>query len=1018
MKNFTKINNILGWLAFIISAFVYLKTAEPTTSWWDCGEFITSAAKFEVGHPPGAPFFMIVAHFFTLFAPNASKVALMVNSFSALASAATILFLYWSIVRIARKLFASKELSPVESILVLGSGLVGAMAYAFTDSFWFSAVEGEVYAFSAFFTAIVFWVILKWEEVADQPFANRWIVLAAYLMGLSIGVHLLNLLAIPAIGYVYYFRKYKFSWKGVIAAGLVSVGILGFVQYIMISGVIKVAFWFDYFFVNIVGLPFNWGVVIYIIGLIVLVYFGIRYTQRKKKPLLNLAIISLTAILIGYSSYALIIIRSSANTPMNQNQPDDAFNLLYYLNREQYGERPLLYGPYYSAPSLGTKGEKPVYNEEDGKYVKTSSTPKKTLYDPRFMTIFPRMYSDNPEHVQVYKDWANIKGTRMSVTERGESKTVIKPTFGENLQFFFSYQLGYMYLRYFMWNFAGRQNDIQGDGTFISGNWVSGFQFLDQSRIGPVDKLPAYLKNNPGNNKYYLLPLLFGIIGLVYQYNRGSSGKKYFAVTSLLFFFTGIAIIMYLNQTPVQPRERDYAYAGSFYAFAIWIGLAVPAIYALVKKLVDNKLVAGAVVVVSLALVPGILASENWDDHDRSGRYMPRDFAKNYLESCAPNAILFTYGDNDTFPLWYVQEVEGVRPDIRIINLSYLGMDWYIYQQTFAQNKAKPMPFTFSRDKYYTGIRDAVLINERSPGPIDLGEAIKFIGSEDTRAKVKLANGEMINFFPSKNFYLDVDKARVLASGTVRSKDASLIADKVEFTINKPYILKNEWAILNLIAANNWERPIYFDHSLVLTDNIFVTDWLQFEGFAYRFVPIKSGKQNVFPGRIDSDILYNNVMNKFTWGNINSPKIYLDDYNQKSVKIVQARYMYARLAEQLNNEGKKDLAVAVVDRMFEMFPNERMPLSYDSFPALEQYYAAGAYEKANKIVRKMADNCFTDLDYFMSLPERMSVSVSEEQNRLLSFLRNLVVITNQYKQVDLNKEIDGRVQNLISKIKK
>lgn len=1014
MKKFNLINNVLGWTVFLVSSVTYLLTIEPTVSWWDCGEFITTASKFEVGHPPGAPVFMIVARFFTLFASDATKVAKMVNSFSALASAATIMFLFWTIVHLARKFFKSKDLNLSESIIIWGSGIVGAMAYAFTDSFWFSAVEGEVYAFSSFFTAIVFWAILKWENAANEPFANRWIILISYLMGLSVGVHLLNLLAIPTIAYVYYFRKYKFSWKGVLYTGLISIGILGGIQYIIIPGVATVAFWFDYLFVNTFGLPFNSGVIIYAISLVALSYLGIRYTMRKNKVLLNTIIISVVVILIGYSSYAVILIRASANPPMNQNSPDNAYSLLYYLNREQYGSRPLLYGQYYSAPPLGVKGEKNIYNKVNGKYVKTSTTATATEYDPRFNTIFPRMYSDDPDHIRIYESWGDVKGRRIRVTDQNETKNVVKPTFGENMRFFFSYQLGHMYLRYFMWNFAGRQNDMQADGSFYSGNWVSGIDALDRNRIGPTDKLPDYLKNNPAHNTYYLLPLLFGIIGLLYQYRKGDEGKKQFAVTSLLFFFTGIAIIIYLNQTPNQPRERDYAYAGSFYAYTIWIGLAVVAFYSFLKKWVDKPWVSGAIVAISFFLVPGILASENWDDHDRSNRYMARDFAKNYLESCAPNAILFTYGDNDTFPLWYVQEVEGVRPDIRIVNLSYLGMDWYIYQQTFKQNQADPMPFSFSREKYYQGIRDAVLISDRNIGPMDLVEGIKFMGTDDNRAKVQIMSGEMVNYLPTRQFYLKVDKSQVFKSGTVKPKDAGLIADKIEFTINKSYISKSEWAVLNLIAANNWERPIYFDHSLLFTNNIFVTDWMQLEGLAYRLVPIKSEKQGYFPGRIDSDILYKNVMEKFKWGNINSPDIYLDDYNQKSVKIVQARYVFARLAEQLNLEGKKDSAVAVIDRMLKEFPDERMPLNYDSFPALEQYYAAGATLKANQMVRTLANNSIRELEYYFSLPPRMVKSIESEQNNQLTLLRNLVAIARQNGQEDLSKELDDKIQKQIS----
>ncbi|MBN1820449.1 MAG: hypothetical protein JW833_07025, partial [Prolixibacteraceae bacterium] len=480
--------------------------------------------------------------------------------------------------------------------------------------------------------------------------------------------------------------------------------------------------------------------------------------------------------------------------------------------------------------------------------------------------------------------------------------------------------------------------------------------------------------------------------------------------------FTGIAIIIYLNQTPLQPRERDYAYAGSFYAFAIWIGLAVPAFFSAIKKLTQNKFVAGAIVVISILLVPGILASENWDDHNRSKRYMARDMARNYLESCAPNAILFTYGDNDTFPLWYVQEVEGVRPDIRIVNLSYLGMDWYVNQQTFAQNDAAPMPFSFTHDKYYQGIRDAVLINDRGVGRVDLAEAMEIVGSDDVRTKVRVSNGNMMDYFPSKDFYVTVDKNKVLSNGTVKPEDANLIADRLEFSVNKSYLVQSEWVILNMIAANNWDRPVYFDHSLIFTGNIFVSDWLQFEGFAYRLVPIMTQSQNVFKGRIDSDILYDHVMNKFTWGGFDNPDVYLDDYNQKSIKITQTRYMFARLAEQLIKENKQDSAIAVLDRMFELFPDERMYLTFDSFPAIQQYYAAGAFDKANTFSLKIAENCFAELEYYLSLPDYMSSAISQDQNQLISMLRNLVYITRHYNQTEVNEEIDTRVQDLIKRL--
>ncbi len=1016
MQKTTLINNLLGWAVFVIAAITYFLTLEPTVSWWDCGEFITSAFKLEVGHPPGAPFHMILGRFFSIFAPDTSMAAFMVNSLSALASAGTVMLLYWSIVHLAKKLFSSEELSAGEQVAVWGSGLVGALAFTFTDSFWFSAVEGEVYALSSFFTAAVFWAILKWEDVANEPRANRWLILIAYLVGLSIGVHLLNLLAIPAIGMVYYFKKYKFSWRGAVVALILSITILGGIQYVIIPGLPRLAFLFDKIFVNGFGLPFNSGILFLIAAIIAASWWGIRYTTQKGLRIWNTAVTMIVVILIGYSSFALILIRASANPPMNQNYPENAFALLRYLNREQYGDRPLLYGQYYNAPAIATVGEKEQYNKVDGKYKVTGTLAGGTKFEPKMETVFPRMYSSNANHVQAYKEWGKIKGTPVRVREGNEVKTLMKPTFTENLRFFLAYQVGHMYMRYFMWNFVGRQNDIQGEGSFMNGNWISGIKFMDDPKIGPRENLPDYMKDDPSRNTYYFLPLLFGLIGMFYQYNRGKKGKEGFIVTLLLFIFTGLAIIVYLNQYPNQPRERDYAYAGSYYAFAIWIGLAVLSLYSLIQKILKGVPGAVLVTVISLLLVPGILASQNWDDHDRSGRYMARDYAINYLESCAPHAILFTYGDNDTFPLWYVQEVEGVRPDIKIINLGYLGMDWYITQHRMATNDAAPVPFSFEKEQYYMGRMDAVVFQERIKESVELSEAMKFLASDDVRTKVKVMSGDMMDFLPSRSFHITVDKQKVLESGTVKPEDADLVVDKVEFRINKSYIVKSELAVLNMIAANNWERPIYIDHSLLYTGNIFFTDYLQFEGLAYRFVPIKTRPDGIDRGRVDADILYDNVMNKFVWGNVNDPDIFLDEYNKKEINIMQARYMFARLARSLYDENKKEKALEVADKMFELFPDSKIPLTFDSSPMAEMYYLLGETEKANELVRTLVKNSFAMLEYYLTLPENFAPAVQEEQGREMALVQNLLSLTRRFEQEELNKEIDGTLENMIGRL--
>jgi len=700
MKNFKQLNNIFGWFTFLVAAITYLLTIEPTASFWDCGEFITTSYKLEVGHPPGAPFFMILGRFFTILGGSPQNAAVMINAMSALASAFTILFLFWTITHIARKLIKTEvEYTMGQTIAILASGVVGGLAYTFSDTFWFSAVEAEVYASSSLFTAMVVWAMLKWEDSADEPHANRWIILIAYLMGLSIGVHLLNLLAIPALVFIYYYRKYPVTRNGIIMSLLVSLLILGIVMYGIIPGVITVATWFELMFVNGMGLPFNTGVIIYSLLLIGGVIYGLHYTVQKRMVLWNTVLLGFIVIVIGYSSFAMIVIRSSANPPMDQNSPDNVFALLGYLNREQYGDRPLVYGHYYNTPLDKYVDDKPYYIQQKGKYVIADMRQKPT-FDSNLSTVFPRMYSREPDHIEAYKQWANIKGRSVqSTNEEGEPATIQIPTFGENLKFFFRYQVNFMYWRYFMWNFAGRQSDIQSHGEISNGNWISGISFLDSYRLGDQSTLPAQFKDNKGRNKYYLLPLILGIIGILFMYNHSIEGRKNLWVVFLLFFMTGLAIVIYLNQSPFQPRERDYAYAGSFYAFTIWIGIGVIGVYELMKKYLPDTASAGIAGGLTLLLVPMIMAAENWDDHDRSGRYTCRDFGANYLKTCKPNSIIFTNGDNDTFPLWYNQEVEGVRTDVRVCNLSYFQTDWYIDQMKSKAYSSDPLPIPFTHDQ-------------------------------------------------------------------------------------------------------------------------------------------------------------------------------------------------------------------------------------------------------------------------------------------------------------------------------
>ncbi|MEA3479872.1 MAG: DUF2723 domain-containing protein, partial [Bacteroidota bacterium] len=748
MENYKKLNNIVGWAVFAIATVVYFLTLEPTASWWDCGEYIATAYKLQVGHPPGAPFFQLVGRFFSLFAfGDTSKVALMINAMSALSSSFTILFMFWTITMLSRKIVAPDfKFTDGKIYAILGSGLVGALAYTFSDSFWFSAVEGEVYAMSSFFSAIVFWAILRWELVADEKHSYRWIILIAYLMGLSIGVHLLNLLAIPAVSFVYYFKKYKPTPKGMIMTAIVSFLVLAVIMYIIIPGIVQLSSRFELFFVNTIGLPFNTGTIIYFILLIGLIVLGLRYTRKRQKVIFNTAILAFVFILIGYSSFFMLIIRSNANTPIDENSPEDAISLLSYLNREQYGDWPLMHGQYFNAPMVEYKDGSPVYvkDKEKGKYVITDDRKNSIpVYDPRFTTIFPRMWSkQKPEHPRVYKQYMG-DGIPISITKAdGSNKIVKKPSFGDNLNYFFSYQIGHMYFRYFMWNFAGRQNNIESQGEPEHGNWISGIDFIDNMRLGDQSNLPES-RTNPANNKFYLLPLILGLVGLFYHMN---TSKKDTLIVALLFFMTGIAIIIYLNQYPYQPRERDYAFAGSFYAFAIWIGLGVLSIYnAIVKRIKNPKVVALAVTMICLLLVPGIMAKDGWDDHNRSGKYAALDFAKNYLNSCAPNSILITNGDNDTFPLWYAQEVEGVRTDVRVVNYMLASGYWYIHQLGTKIYDSERLPFTLTPKQYNKGVNQYIpYYNRNLDDYVEVKEIIDFIADDSDRSKLPLQTGEKI----------------------------------------------------------------------------------------------------------------------------------------------------------------------------------------------------------------------------------------------------------------------------------
>jgi hypothetical protein len=805
--NFRRLNTITGWLLFIVSSVVYLLTREPTVSFWDCGEFILSAFRLQVGHPPGAPLFLMIGRIATLFAGgDTSKVALMMNSLSALCSGFAIMFLFWTITHLVRKVYAGKdEIESRHIPAIIGSGIIGALAYTFSDTFWFSAVEGELYALSSLVTGLVFWGMLKWEEEADKPYSGRWIILIAYIMGLGLGIHRLNLLVLPVLVFVFYFRKYEVTPKGAFRTLLLSVLILALIVFVFMPGVPKVAGWFELLFVNVFGLPFNSGVLFFLAVLTAALILGIRYSIKSKRVILNYVVTAIAVLMIGYSSYAMIMIRSSARPPMNQNNPSDIFSLSYYINMEQYGSSPKIYGNYYSAPIVDVKSVVAGYNKINGKYEPYYKPDYE--YKKEFTTLFPRMYNSESEHEQAYKYWGKIKGKRYTVTSGTDKEIIVCPTFVENLRYFFRYQTGFMYLRYFMWNFAGRQNDNQGNGNPIQGNWISGIKFIDEARLGDLDKMPSDLKNNPGRNTYFFLPLLLGIAGIFWQYKKDRNG---FWLVLAFFIMTGVAIIFYLNQYPNQPRERDYAYAGSFYAFAIWIGLGFMFIYEYLRKILRERLSAALVFIILLFAVPVLMATQNWDDHDRSGRYTARDIGADYLLSCAPNSVLFTYGDNDSFPVWYVQDVEQVRTDVRVANLSYIQAGWYIDMMRQKAFKSDPLPLTLPREKYLDGVRDQLPVNNRIDKPVDLAQVVQFAGQDDKKYKIDISTrGDFLNYLPSNKFLIDVDSAKVVSNGTVKGYFKNRIVSPMLWEYSENDAFKGDLAIMDLLSTNKWERPVY-----------------------------------------------------------------------------------------------------------------------------------------------------------------------------------------------------------------
>ena len=985
----------MGWAVFAVAALTYLLTIEPSSSLWDCGEFVATSYKLEVGHPPGAPLFMLLARIATMLAPSTHYVPHMVNGMNALASAFCILFLFWTITHIARRLLTreGKALSVANAVAVLGAGAVGALAYTFTDTFWFSAVEGEVYALSSMFTALVVWLMLRWEEEADESHSSRWIVLIAYLMGLSIGVHILNLLTIPALVFIYYFRKYKkISLKGLLLVTLLACAILLVLNGIIIPYTVYFGAMVDVFFVNSLSLPVNTGIVVFALALFALLGWGIYATHRKGKRLANLVLVCVTMIMLGFSSYASVTIRAAVNPPMNSNNPDNPTALLSMLNRDQYGNRPLLYGPSYAAPVESyTEKEFYHYNAAKKQYEKRT-TVDDYVYPDKFKHLFPRMWNYMKKEKD-YKPWAAYRtkmdfvrnengdivygkdgrpmreevldfGRKVTYFDGEYRQTIVEPTFLENLNFFFSYQLNYMYWRYFLWNFVGRQDDIQAEEvTITNGNWLTGIKFIDSAYLGPQDNLPREMENNRARNTYFLLPFLLGIVGLIYQLNRD---PRNFTIVMWLFVMMGIALVVYFNSSPAEVRERDYVYAGSFYAFSMWIGLGVLAVKDMLSALTrrNNTTVAAAATVVCLS-VPAILCAQNWDDHDRSGRTMARDVGWNYLQSTLPNSIIINYGDNDTFPLWFNQEVDGVRTDVRIMNSSYLGGDWYIDEMKCKANEAEGVPFSLPRSKYYNA-NEWLPVNERLDRVVEIKEVMEFIRSEDPRSKAPLVDGTMTDYLPTRRIALPVDKDSAIASGIVKPEDRDLMVDTVYLNIKANSLDRSQLMILDLLANFDWKRPIAFTQVYVLQD-LGLLDYLQFDGYSYRFVPILTPYKTSWDiGRIDPDYVYPLMMETFRYGNLADPKVYVDYFTQYNLSVSRAREAFARVAKEFIRRGDNEKALALLDRGLEVLPTSQVRYTEaNTYPFIEAYYAIEENEKGDALLTSYAEVLIEYIEHYL-----------------------------------------------------
>lgn len=992
MNNFKRLNNITGWATFAVALITYTLTVEPTASFWDCGEFIACSFKLQVPHPSGAPFFLLIGRMASLLAGgDVTKVALMVNMVSVISSAFTILFLFWSISLLGRKLIGKKadELNQSETILVLGASLVGALAYTFSDSFWFSAVEAEVYGMSSFFTAIVIWAALHWELIEDEAAENRWLIFTAYLVGLSIGVHLLNLVTIPALALIYYYKKAKKVSKwGQIIAFMGGMVVLGIVNVGVITGLPSMAFSFEKLFVNGFGMPFSSGSLFFVILLIGGLAYGIFYTHKKGKAIANTALLSFAFILIGYSTYTIALIRSNYNPPINENNPSNVLNYVSYLKREQYGSRPLLYGPVFSSQLTNIKRNEsdPLYKMSKDRYEVYDYRPEYE-WAPGSQMLLPRVWSSDPGHQQIYRSNLNLAPEQ-------------KPTFADNIKFMFKFQFGHMYFRYFMWNYWGRASDIESSGPVN----------ITEAK----SDLPSPLKDNRGRTNFYGLPFILGLIGVIYQLFRR---ERDFIVTLLLFLFMGLALVVFLNSPPVEPRERDYIYVGSFYIWAIWIGIGVMGLADWVFKFIkDASTRAGAATVVALVAVPVLMAPQTWKGHDRSNRYHQVDFAKNLLNSCAPNAILFTGGDNDTFPLWYAQEVEGVRTDVRVCNLSLLGTDWYIDQMKRKTYQSEALPISFEFDQYISGINDQLLFAEKTKDPIDLKQYMQFVKTNNQLIQEQVMTGDFINTLPSKQLSLNYDIESVKKLGFIPKEKEALLNGQVRWEIGERSLLKNDLIMLDIIAQNDWKRPIYYAGTLASENYLNLKEYMQLEGYAYRLMPFK--EEGASDGFVNTDIMYKNMMTKMAWREMQNPEVYYDSETYLKVPIITARYAFLRLVDQLTRDGNKAKALEVLDHANKVLPDKVIP--YDQLCANYAlfYLENGNAKKGLEIADTMVKRADEMLTYFIGKGRSFGVQVEWGPNNVNEYiqfnLRIIQVLTNIAQQNGQN-EAAQRYQKIYEK---